>query len=121
VKQFYEEHHMKRLVTLAAFASIIFTGSAIAQSYGGPACAMFEDTNFRGRSIEMEPDDSVNFRGGQFWNDRVSSIFVSRRCTLVAYEDSGMRGRSIEVQRRARSLGGWNDRISSAECTCDQY
>jgi hypothetical protein len=115
---------MKRLVILAALASTIFTGSAIAQSYGEASCVLFEDGNFRGRSLEMGPDDSVSFRGGQFWNDRVSSVFVSRGCTLVAYEDTRMRGRSIEINRRVRNLdrGGWNDRISSAECSCDdQY
>jgi hypothetical protein len=115
---------MKRLVILAAFASTIFTGSAaIAQSYGEAACVMFEDSNFRGRSVEMGPDDAVNFRGRQFWNDRVSSVLVRRGCTLVAYEDSNRRGRSIELNRGVRSLdrGGWNDRISSAECSCDQY
>lgn len=112
---------MKRLVILAALASIIFADSAVAQSYGRSACVLFEDVNFRGRTLEMGPNDSVSFRGGQFWNDRVSSIFVSRGCTLVAYQDTRMRGRSIEVRRRVRSLGGWNDQISSAECVCEQY
>ena len=81
-----------------------------------------EDANFRGRSLEMGPDDAVDFGGG-FWNDRVSSVLVRRGCTLVAYEHSGMRGRSIELNRRVRNFGGsgWNDRISSAECYCDRY
>ncbi|OBQ74882.1 peptidase inhibitor family I36 protein [Mesorhizobium erdmanii] len=113
---------MKRLAILTAVASVLFTGGASAQYDDQPACVMFEHVNFRGRSIEMGPDDSVNFRGGQFWNDRVSSVFVRRGCTLVAYEDTNMRGESIEIRRRARELGGdWNDRISSAECYCDGY
>jgi len=69
----------------------------------------------------MAPDDSVSFRGGQFWNDRVSSVFVRRGCTLIAYEDTRMGGGSIEIRRRARELGDWNDQISSAECVCDGY
>jgi hypothetical protein len=114
---------MKRLVILTALASIIFAGSASAQYYRDAACVMFEDAYFRGRSLEMGPDDSVNFRAGQFWNDRISSVLVRRGCTLVAYEDTGMSGRSIEFNRRVRNLDdiGWNDRISSAECYCDQY
>ncbi|TPK73377.1 hypothetical protein FJ934_21890 [Mesorhizobium sp. B2-4-12] len=113
---------MKRLVILTAVASVLFADGASAQYDDQPACVMFEHSNFRGRSIEMGPDDSVNFRGGQFWNDRVSSVFVRRGCTLVAYEDTNMSGESIEIRRRVRELGGdWNDRISSAECSCDGY
>lgn len=112
---------MKRLAILTAVASVLFADGASAQYNDQPACVMFEHVNFRGRSIEMSPDDSVNFRGGQFWNDRVSSVFVRRGCSLVAYEDTRMGGRSIEIRRRARALGDWNDRISSAECVCDGY
>ncbi|MDX8515301.1 beta/gamma crystallin-related protein [Mesorhizobium captivum] len=113
---------MKRLAILTALASTIFAGSASAQFYGEAACVLFENANFRGRSLEMGPDDAVNFRGG-FWNDRVSSVLVRRGCTLVAYENAEKRGRSIELNRRVRDFGGsgWNDRISSAECYCDRY
>ncbi|RUZ80564.1 hypothetical protein EN943_03720 [Mesorhizobium sp. M7A.F.Ca.US.006.01.1.1] len=113
---------MRRLAILTAVASMLYADVASAQ-YNQAACIMFENGNFRGRSIGMGAEDSVNFRGGQFWNDRVSSVIVRRGCTLVAYEDSRMGGRSIEITRRIRNLGGtdWNDRISSAECTCDDY
>ncbi|AZO12389.1 MULTISPECIES: beta/gamma crystallin-related protein [unclassified Mesorhizobium] len=114
---------MKRLFILTAVASTIFAGTASAQFYGEAACVLFEHANFRGRSFEMGPDDAVNFRRGQFWNDRISSVLVRRGCTLVAYEHTGMRGGSIELNRRVRDFGGtgWNDRISSAECYCDRY
>ncbi|WP_137933187.1 peptidase inhibitor family I36 protein [Mesorhizobium comanense] len=113
---------MKRLAILTAVASVLFTGGASAQYNDQPACVMFEHVNFRGRALEMDPNDSVSFRGGQFWNDRVSSVFVRRGCTLVAYEDTNMGGNSIEIRRRARALGDyWNDRISSAECYCNGY
>lgn len=113
---------MKRLAILTAVASVL-AGSANAQYNDRAACVMFEDAGFGGRARPMAPDDSVNFRAGQFWNDRVSSVIVRRGCTLVAYEDSWMQGRSIEIHRRIRNLDdmGWNDRISSAECNCDGY
>ncbi|WFP73549.1 beta/gamma crystallin-related protein [Mesorhizobium sp. WSM4906] len=113
---------MKRLLIPTVFASLLCTGSASAQFYGEAACVLFENANFRGRSLEMGPDDATSFGGG-FWNDRVSSVLVRPGCTLVAYEHSGMRGRSIELDRRVRNFGGsgWNDRISSAECYCDRY
>ncbi|MFD1982919.1 peptidase inhibitor family I36 protein [Mesorhizobium newzealandense] len=114
---------MKRLAILTAVASVLCADGASAQYVDEPACIMFEHANFRGRSIGMGPEDSVNFRGGQFWNDRVSSVIVRRGCTLIAYEDSRLEGRSIEIRRRIRNFGGseWNDRISSAECYCDDY
>lgn len=116
------EYQMKRVAILTVVGSVLFGGGANAQYNDEPACVMFEHVNFRGRSIEMQPDDSVSFRSNQFWNDRVSSVFVRRGCSLIAYEDSRMGGRSIEIGRRARALGGnWNDRISSAECVCDGY
>ncbi|RJT42097.1 hypothetical protein D3227_04530 [Mesorhizobium waimense] len=114
---------MKKLVILTAIASVVCAGTASAQYDGETGCVMFEHANFRGRAIEMGANDSVSFRGGQFWNDRASSVIVRRGCTFVAYEDSRMRGRSIELNRRVRDFGGsgWNDRISSAECYCDDW
>jgi hypothetical protein len=111
---------MKRLVILTAVVSALCAGSANAYD-NEPACIMFEHANFGGRALEMESDDSVSFSRNQFWNDRVSSVMVRRGCTLVAYEHGRMGGESIEISRRIRSLdrGGWNDRISSAECVCD--
>ncbi|MBZ9701322.1 MULTISPECIES: peptidase inhibitor family I36 protein [unclassified Mesorhizobium] len=114
---------MRRLAILTAVASMLYADGASAQYDDQAACIMFENGNFRGRSIALGADDSVNFRGREFWNDRVSSVIVRRGCTLVAYEDSRRGGRSIEIRRRVRDFGGsdWNDRISSAECYCDQY
>ncbi|MET2826285.1 peptidase inhibitor family I36 protein [Mesorhizobium shangrilense] len=114
---------MKRLSMLTILATVLCASTANAQYDSRPACVMFEHANFRGRALEMSSDDAVNFRNGQFWNDRVSSVMVRRGCTLVAYEDSDMGGRSITITRRVRNLddGGWNDRISSAECYCDAY
>ncbi|AZO46592.1 MAG: hypothetical protein EOS58_22460 [Mesorhizobium sp.] len=113
---------MKSVAILMAAASIFCAGSASAQFYGEAGCIMFEDSYFRGRALELGADDSVSFRGGQFWNDRVSSVIVRRGCTLVAYSDTRMRGRSIELNRRVRDFSntGWNDRISSAECYCGE-
>ncbi|MFD2058624.1 peptidase inhibitor family I36 protein [Mesorhizobium calcicola] len=114
---------MRRLAILTAVASVLCADGASAQYNDEPACILFEHANFRGRTLEMEADDAVSFRGGQFWNDRVSSVFVRRGCTLIAYEDARMGGDSIEIRRRVRNFadGDWNDRISSAECTCNDY
>ncbi|WP_269929697.1 hypothetical protein [Aminobacter sp. HY435] len=113
---------MTRLAILAAAASALMIGSASAQYYDNGddvACEMYEHNSYRGRVLPMAPDQAVSFRGGQFWNDRVSSARVAQGCSLVIYEHSRMGGAATELTRNARSLGGWNDRVSSAECFCD--
>ncbi|MDH4988941.1 hypothetical protein QEZ47_26205 [Aminobacter anthyllidis] len=82
---------------------------------------MYEHNGYGGRVLPMRPDQSISFRAGRFWNDRVSSVRVAPGCTLVVYQHTGMQGASEEFDRNARSIGGWNDQISSAECICDDY
>ncbi|PWK69107.1 peptidase inhibitor family I36 protein [Aminobacter sp. AP02] len=112
---------MKRLAAIAAFASALMIGSASAQYYDDEdvACEMYEHNSFGGRALPMRPDQAVSFRGGQFWNDRVSSARVARGCTLTVYEHTRMQGDAEEFSRNIRALGDWNDEISSAECYCD--
>lgn len=111
---------MKRLAAIAAFASALMIGSASAQYYDDDvACEMYEHDSYGGRVFPMRPDQAVSFRGGQFWNDRVSSVRVARGCTLTVYEHTRMQGDSQEFHRNVRALGDWNDQISSAECYCD--
>ena len=108
-----------RILAAAVVSTLAFMDGAAAQYGGGPrGCVMYEHNGFGGRSISIRPGGAVSFRGGEFWNDRVSSTRAARGCTLVAYEHSGMRGRSIEMRGRTPQLGRWNDRISSAECSC---
>lgn len=112
---------MKKIATFAAVASALMVGAADAQYYRS-ACTLFEHADFGGEALQMDPDDAVSFRAGQFWNDRASSARVARGCTLVIYEHTRMQGNATEIHRRASNLGkGWNDRISSAECFCDSY
>jgi hypothetical protein len=112
---------MKKTAILATVASGLAVGSASAQDYGD-ACLMFEHAGFRGEVISMAPDQRVSFRAGQFWNDTVSSVRVARGCTLVIFEHARMQGASAEISRRVHNLGRrWNDRISSAECYCDDF
>jgi hypothetical protein len=108
----------KQIVILAALATAFCVETASAQ-YGG-GCTMYEHTNFHGRAISLRPDSSVSFRSGEFWDDRASSVRVSEGCTLVGHDRSRMRGDTIEIERRTRSLVNfdWNDMISSAQCEC---
>lgn len=96
--------------------------NASAQYYEDAACVLYEHDNYRGRPLALREGDAASFRSGQFWNDRASSIRVARRCVLVAYEHTQMRGDVREFRRDTRFVGNrWNDRISSVECYCRGY
>jgi len=111
---------VKRQAAIAAIASVLMVGTASAQDYEDEtACEMYEHVSFRGRVLPMASGQSVSFRNGQFWNDRVSSVRVAPGCSLVVYQHTRMRGASQEFFRNVRSVRGWNDQISSAECICD--
>lgn len=111
---------LKFLALPVALAASLQVG--IAQAQSNAACMLFEHDRFDGRRLGLAPGEEVSFRSGQFWNDRASSARVARGCVLVAYQDTEMRGRAVEIDQPMRSLKriGWNDRISSAICDC-QY
>lgn len=110
---------MSKSLILPVFLSVLlYAQGAGAQS--DVACALYEHDRFDGRRLGLSPGDEVSFRSGQFWNDRASSVRVARGCVLVAYENTRMSGRVIEIDQNMRALKrvGWNDRISSAACDC---
>lgn len=103
---------------LAGMISLLSISSAFAQSDG--ECLLFEHDGFRGRIMSMYAGEAVNLRSSQFWNDRVSSVDIARGCTLTMYEDTEMSGDVSDFEGRVPALKeyGWNDRMSSATCSC---
>ena len=63
-----------------------------------------------------------NYRRG--WNDEASSARVIGNCTLMIYEHNNFRGAGVYVSpglgfaRLGNVNGGFNDKASSAKCTC---
>ena len=83
------------------------------------ACTVYEHNDFRGWSHRISSRRPTSWVGNRY-NDRISSVQVSRGCSLRVYEHRDFKGRS-HTFRRGRHDNmprGWNDRISSAKCRC---
>jgi len=91
-----------------------------------PRVVLYEDTDFRGGSITMEPGERIEnlshrfFSNGHNANDRVSSIRVEGEAEATIFVDVGFRGEPLQIARDVRDLraferrggGRWNDAIS---------
>lgn len=83
--------------------------------YAPPVVTIFEHNDFNGAALDISGEWSVR-QACDFWNDRISSIYVPPGYGVVIYEHSYFRGASTMIThswsaRRARDF--WNDRISS--------
>lgn len=106
---------MKYYPALLFIVAIILAGTA---GVAGAQCTVYEHENYEGRSEKLGPDNSVPLM--QRWNDRISSIDVSRGCRLTAFEHKNFTGDSKTFGAPNRYVGDlWNDRISSMQCNCD--
>lgn len=80
-----------------------------------PEITVFEHHSFRGEALTIRGEWSVEY-SNDFWNDRISSIYVPRGYAVILYEDSFFRGRSVVIEgswNTGSHYDFWNDRISS--------
>ena len=76
---------------------------------------IFEHDHFNGSSKRIYWEWTVE-HSNEFWNDRISSIFVPEGYRVIAYEHSYFRGRCLVLENNwsaPRGQNWWNDRISS--------
>jgi hypothetical protein len=114
---------------------LIINGSGPAYSSPGPRCTIYEHRDMQGAWLKMPSGDAITmaarpigdtyWREKPNWNDVVSSIHLDAGCRIQVWED--IDGRGASRTWRAKSDRGyslwyvgsdWNDRISSAVCTC---
>lgn len=80
-----------------------------------PIITIFEHGGFRGASEQIQGEWSI-YNYGDFWNDRISSIYVPRGYAVILYEHKHFQGNSIIIDG-AWSVNSshdyWNDQISS--------
>lgn len=84
---------------------------------GRPEVVLYEHSNFNGSALAIRGDWSVRYRD-DFWNDRISSIYVPPGFAVILYEHSNFRGRSVLLEgswRAFRARDWWNDRVSSIQ------
>jgi len=83
------------------------------------AC-FFKDENFRGEKFCVEKGDRMA-QVPQGFSDRISSVRLYGRATVVVFQDADFRGRKLEIRDDVVNLQSfqvspghsWNDRISS--------
>lgn len=82
----------------------------------GRAC-FFENANYNGRSICLEPGQNAANLAGSF-NDIISSISIDGNIRVRVFVDANYRGASLDFTRDVANLAdirGWNDVISSIQ------
>lgn len=80
-----------------------------------PTITVFEHHSYGGASLTITGEWSVNY-SDDFWNDRISSVYVPRGYAVILYEDAHFRGRSVVLEHSWNPYSSgdfWNDRISS--------
>nr|XP_055035834.1 syncollin-like [Misgurnus anguillicaudatus] len=107
--------------------------NALQDAYGNKLCArMFEHSSFyneescKGQYIDVYPDDDYPIMTWT-WNNRISSLVVSRLCSLTVWSKSKKEGYkkkfSAGIVHHLKDVqkglfGDWNDSISGYYCTC---
>lgn len=84
-------------------------------------CAtMYQHYHYRGRQVRMNSGQSLNYFPHIRFNDQLSAVRVRRGCTLQVFEHVHYRGRRLTFNSRSTCCfrGWWNDKASSARCTC---
>ncbi len=75
------------------------------------AC-FYMDSDYRGRSICLNRGERLRYVGGNN-NDKISSIRIIGRASVIVYEHDDYDGSSRTYRDDARSLGSFNDKTSS--------
>lgn len=114
-------------VSFGAGLALVFVAAATAlpaqpRHDRGPerdeGCAVFEHANFAG-AREFYRDGAEIASIGPVWNDRVSAIRCSPRCTLTAFEHVEYAGAHERFRDDVAYVGpAWNDRISALRVDC---
>ncbi len=80
-----------------------------------PEITIFEHHSFRGAALTISGEWTAEY-SNDFWNDRISSIYVPRGYAVILYEHAFFGGRSVVIEgswNTASSCDFWNDRVSS--------
>ena len=96
------------------------TSSHDYESSHGRGATLYVDTRYRGTSEEVE-GEIASMKRTRIGNDELSSVRVSRGCTVELFEDDDFRGRSIVLRDDEPDLGDTrmgNDEVSSVIVDC---
>jgi len=100
------------------FAVVLGFATAV---HAGEDCTVYEDKNFGGRTVGLTMNQSAPALPANIDN-RVSSVRVRPGCILVGFEDANFKGLSQTWGPGDYPVlpKGWDDVISSVQCSCSQ-
>ena len=108
-----------RMQTLLARSIIALFCCSVSVAHAGDQCIAYEDGNFEGISLALNMNQSLPNLAANIDN-RISSVRVRPGCILVGFADANFKGQS-------QTWGpgdyptlpkGWDDVISSVQCSC---
>ena len=92
----------------------------IVNKFGEYPCAyLFRDVNFNNWMRNVVNGENILWIENRY-NDAVSSVMVTRGCTLVGYRHHNKVGRIFTTNTNLQSLGSDNNVLSSAACWCQK-
>lgn len=100
--------------TLSWLLAINLLAAGAAQA----SCEVYEDVNFEGGYLVLEPNQDHPVLGPE-WDNIISSVRVSNHCRLLGFEHEGYEGVRYIFNKNFANIGRRaNDSISSLQCQC---
>jgi hypothetical protein len=113
---------MRAIAKSMLFSAVLLLASTGVARASTPICAvLYDDANLQGMSLIAWGTDTRAETVPAYFNDKMSSAYVSPNCTLIAYEDANFRGPYLILSETAYLVPDWfNDTMSSFTCICSQ-
>jgi hypothetical protein len=107
---------MRPLLTRSVIAIFCCSGSV---AHAGNQCIVYENGNFNGTVLALDMNQDVPALAATIDN-KISSVRVRAGCILVAFADANFKGQSQTwgPGDYATLPKGWDDVISSVQCSC---
>src|SRR5580704_15239624 len=98
------------IAMFCCFASVV---------HAGDQCIVYENNNFEGLALALNMNQSMPALGASIDN-RISSVRVRPGCILVGFADANFKGpaQTWGPGDYATLRKGWDDVISSVQCSC---
>ena len=108
-----------RMRSLLARSIIALFCCSVSVAHAGDQCIAYENGNFDGVTLALSMNQSLPLLGASIDN-KISSVRVRPGCILVGFADANFKGQSQTwgPGDYATLPKGWDDVISSVQCSC---
>jgi hypothetical protein len=108
-------------LTLIGVTALVLASPRIwaAATHAADRCIVYENKNFDGITLKLNMNQSVPALPDSIDN-KISSVRVRQGCILVGFADTNFKGQSETWGPGDYAMlpEGWNDVISSVQCSC---